>query len=328
MIEPREALAAWAIPGPWAIRPTQRGTNNRSFVVETSAGSYFLRLSPTAGDLARVRHEHTLLRRLHEAALSFAVPRPLVTDTGETYLIRDGVAISLFPGIASDHPEAGNIAQATACGEALGELDAALATIDAGPTPPGMPRFGDLPHAGSLIEDGLALLDQSPDAAMPPRPRALIAALVATIPGVCARLPAQLIHGDFYRGNVLMRGNRVSGILDFEFASPGPRAMDLAVAIRGFSDADWGTDPSWQIVEALAAGYRRRVALTSAEIEALPTLLLLREATSWVHWVGRCRQGLTTPADIVHRAHDLLRLDDHLRAHGVELIERVERAAP
>ncbi|MGH2602575.1 MAG: phosphotransferase [Dehalococcoidia bacterium] len=329
MTDPREALSAWAIPDPSAIRPTQRGTNNRSFVVETPTGAYFLRLSPHAGDLGRVRHEHTLLRRLHEAALSFAVPRPLVTGTGETYVVRDGVAMTLFPIIAGDHPEAGNHAHATACGEALGELDAALATIDLGPTPPGMPRFEDLPHAGPLLEAGIALLHRAPAGeAVVPRLRELLGELVAMIPGLCAGLPAQLIHGDYYRSNVLMRGGRVSGVLDFEFSSSGPRAMELAVAVRGFSSADWGADPFWRVVEALAAGYRRRVALAPAEIAALPAMLLLREATSWVHRVGRYRRGLATPDDIADRAHDLLRLDNHLRAHGTGLVRRVERAAP
>jgi Ser/Thr protein kinase RdoA (MazF antagonist) len=327
MNDPREILSAWAIPGPWVIRPTQTGTNNRTFVIETPAGAYLLRCSPNPGDLARVRHEHALLLQLHARRLSFAVPHPLASTAGETAVILGGGIATLFPVITGDHPEGGNVAHAAACGAALGELDAALATIDAGPTPPGLPRFEDLPRAGPLLEEGLRLLARSPrGAAFRPRLHRLLNELVATIPDICARLPAQFIHGDYYRNNVLMRGDRVGGILDFEFASPGPRAMELAVAIRGFSYGPWGAEPFWSLVEALATGYRRHVTLTSAEIEALPAMLLLREATSWVHRIGRCRQGLTTPEEITVRARDLLRLDDRLRAHGAELVRRVEHA--
>lgn len=325
MIEPRDALSAWPVPAPWTIRPTQGGTNNRSVFVDSPAGSFFLRLSQDAGAPARIRYEHVLLRRLHEAGLSFSVPQPLATSAGETFVVTGDVVVSLFPVIAGAPPAAGDIAQAAVCGAALGELDAALAVIETDP-PPGLPHFSDLPRARPLVDEGPALLAGSPGgSALLPRLRNLFAELIALLPEMSVRLPWQVIHGDLFRANILLRGDRVSGILDFEFAAPGPRAMELAVAVRGFSSGDWGTESFWRVVAALAAGYRRRVALAAEEIDALPTLLLLREATSWVHWVGRCRQGLTTPDDIWERAQSLLRLDDRLRAHGEELIRRVAR---
>ena len=119
-----------------------------------------------------------------------------------------------------------------------------------------------------------------------------------------------------------MLGDRVSGLLDFEFASPDLRAMDLTVGLCAFGVAARKTGGEWPLIEAFARGYQRRVALTREEIDALPTLLRLREATALVHWVGRLRRDLTTEDNIARRAQDLLGLDDWLRSHGGELIRR------
>lgn len=41
--------------------------------------------------------------------------------------------------------------------------------------------------------------------------------------------PKQLIHGDLHYDNVLVDDEKVSGLLDFEFAAFDWRAMELAV---------------------------------------------------------------------------------------------------
>jgi Ser/Thr protein kinase RdoA (MazF antagonist) len=326
-IDPHDIRSAWDFPGPWTIRAPEHGTNNRSFFVETTDGSYLLRIYQNAGDLVQIRYEHGLLLRLQEGGLSFAVPRPLATSAGETYVVRDGIVAALFPVIEGRRPVEGSVVQAAACGEALGELDHALAGIELEP-PPGMPHFGDLVEDGPLVEVGLRLLDHAPDGdsdKLVGRLRDRFTEIMASIPHLVGRLPEQVIHGDFYRSNVLMREDRVSGVLDFEFAGPGPRAMELAAAVRGFSYGEWGSERFWHVVEALAGGYRRRVTLSGAEIQALPALLMLREATSWVHRVGQHRRGLRTRDDLRERAASFLRLDELLRAHGEELVRRVAR---
>jgi len=102
--------------------------------------------------------------------------------------------------------------------------------------------------------------------------------------------------------------------------------MDVTVALWSFGVAPWQTERDWAVIEAIAAGYGQRSALTGAEVAALPTLLRLREATSLVHWVGRLRQGLTTADDIAERAGRMLDVDHWLQAYGAELLRRVEQA--
>lgn len=324
-------MDAWPVPGPRRLRPASAGVNNLSYFVHTPAGPYFLRVYRNTNDAARVRYEHALLLGLQRAGLSFAVPLPLATRGGDTYAVAvengEDVIAALFPVIPGEHPARGNAAHATACGEALGELDAALARTEAAPSLPALGTYGDLYRVHPLVPDPLALPGELPLAATEAaRLRATLEELLALVPGLHGRLPRQIIHSDLVRTNALVLGGRVSGLLDFEFASPDLRAMDFAVGVWGFSSWAWGTGREWPLIEAFAGGYGRRVTLEASELESLPALLRLRDATSLVFWAGRRRQGLATEDDVAGRATGLLGLDDWLRAHGEELVRRVEGA--
>jgi Ser/Thr protein kinase RdoA (MazF antagonist) len=52
------------------------------------------------------------------------------------------------------------------------------------------------------------------------------------------RLPASVIHGDFFPGNVLVAGDRVVGVIDWEEARADWLTWDLANAIGTFCSAD------------------------------------------------------------------------------------------
>jgi len=331
MIDPQEALDAWPVPPSRTLRPTDAGLNNLSRLVDTPIGSYFLRVYQNTDDIARIRYEHALLLQLQHAGLSFAVPQPLATREGETFVVTadegDNVVAALFPVIPGWHPEPGNVAQAEACGEALGELDGALACTKVDSRLPTLGKFGELYHVSPLVPDPLAMAEElRVPTGERHRLRAFFEDLLALIPDLYRRLPLQLIHSDLFRSNVLMRADRVTGLLDFEFASPDLRAMDLAVGLCAFGVVARETSDEWQLIEAFARGYRRRVALMREEIVALPTLLRLQEATALVHWVGRLHRGLTTEDDVARRAADMLGLDDWLRSHGEELIRHVGNA--
>jgi homoserine kinase type II len=242
MIDPQEILDAWSVPPSRTLRLTDAGLNNLSRLVGTHAGSYFLRVYQNTGDTARIRNEHALLLQLQRAGLSFAVPQPLATREGETFVVtaenEDNVVAALFPVILGRHPEPGNVAHAAACGEALGELDAALARTGVDPRLPTPGMFGELHHVSPVVPDPLKMVERLPvPTGERRRHRAHFETLLALIPDLYGRLPRQIIHSDPFRGNVLMLGDRVNGLLDFEFASPDLRAMDLAVGLCVFGGA-------------------------------------------------------------------------------------------
>lgn len=333
MIDPDNLLDAWPIPRSRTVLRLVTGTNNHTRLVTTPNGDYILRIYQNAADPEPLRYEHDLLLHLQQAALSFAVPNPLVSESGLTYVTTEEagqlVLAALFPVIPGRRPDTRDPAEVEACGAALGELDRALAAIEVDPTLDPPPPYDDIAHTFALIRNPAPGVTSIPIA---PQTRhrlgTILAGLTAALPQFDEHFPRQLIHGDFYPSNVLIDGGRVTGILDFEFSGPGLRAMDLAIGLGAFAPSAWtDVDASLPLVERFAAGYLRWLQPAPAEIAALPTLLRLREATSFVHWLGRHSQGLTTDADMAERADRLLQLDADLSLYGDKLVRCVANAS-
>ena len=85
--------------------------------------------------------------------------------------------------------------------------------------------------------------------------------------GVRRAATAGIIHGDLFRDNVLWDGDRVVAILDFEQASGGSLAYDLAVCLN-----DWCWDGGafdGARLAALVGGYQRERPLPAEDRAAL-----------------------------------------------------------
>src|SRR5262249_16344892 len=83
-----------------------------------------------------------------------------------------------------------------------------------------------------------------------------------------ATLPRSVIHADLFPDNVLMLGDRVTGLIDFYFACTELRAWDLAV-----THASWCFDPDGSnyhadLARALVAGYEASFGLSDDEAAA------------------------------------------------------------
>jgi homoserine kinase type II len=323
----------WDIPEPRALRKPTWGINNLTQFVDTDSGSYVLRVYKQGADPARVGFEVEVMRQLAAQNLSFAVPSPLPTRSGELIARVPGpgapgetpggpaeALATLVPVIPGDHPEWGNRTHAFARGRALGELTRALARVNV-PPPPGMTTYGDLAHHRPSVPDPVAAARRSPVPSG--RQEALarfIEQVMAEVPSVYAALPRQIIHGDYVTVNILMAEGRVSGVLDFEIACHDLRALDLASALPIPLGAGEPTD--WDLIDAVGRGYTNQQELTSAEAEALPALLRIRRATIFVHMAGHFWEG-TGREDLLHYGADTaLQAHAWLEAHGAELVRR------
>jgi homoserine kinase type II len=321
---------AWPLPGPWKLRPTPSGTNNLVHYVETPSGErYILRLHQNS-DAPRLRYEVTITQALQEAGLSFAVPSPLPTLSGEMYLplsTETGEMLAtLWPLLPGDHPQRQNLRQAYAAGQALAELHAALERMPSphipdaiAPTP-----YGDLERCHPYVPDPMAACQALPvEAKRKRRLCGLFEALGARIPALYQTLPQHLIHGDYAPSNILMLGERVSGVLDFEVSTVDLRMLDLAVAFSWWPVALLGTGAEWAIIKALGRGYTSRSPLTPAEVEALPDLLRLRAIAAFIHRLGRYLAGLETMAVIDRRVMEVLWRERWLVDHRDQLLRNV-----
>ncbi|WP_182300980.1 phosphotransferase enzyme family protein [Cohnella cholangitidis] len=104
-------------------------------------------------------------------------------------------------------------------------------------------------------------------------------------------LPHQLIHGDINHSNSLVSGadsNRLAAILDFEFCTWDLRVMEIAVMISGFLN---GNDVMAKI-ELFLRGAGEQLSLDRAEIEAIPSLVRLRNLDVFLHFLGRYWDGV------------------------------------
>jgi homoserine kinase type II len=144
--------------------------------------------------------------------------------------------------------------------------------------------------------------------------------VIAAVPGLYATLPLQLIHGDFVTVNLLQNEDRITGVLDFEFTCRDLRPMDLASALPIPFNPGEPTD--WDLIDALGRGYVSRQVLTLAEAEALPDVLRLRRAGTFVHmagqyWAGKGREDL-----LHYGSSSAVHVEAWLQQNGAELVRR------
>jgi homoserine kinase type II len=97
------------------------------------------------------------------------------------------------------------------------------------------------------------------------------------------KLPTQLIHADLHYDNVLCTEDKVSGLLDFEFAVVDWRAMELAVSLTKYA----GEKLALVYFDEFISGFAAHGKLTESEMEAIPDLLILRVINNVVYFVGR-----------------------------------------
>src|SRR5262249_1119514 len=86
-----------------------------------------------------------------------------------------------------------------------------------------------------------------------------------------SKLPKGIIHGDLFQDNLIVKGEKVVAVLDFEAASRGKFIFDLATAV----DALCFESEQYNLkrFEALIAGYESLRALSLAEWDAFPNEL-------------------------------------------------------
>ena len=224
-----ELQEIWPLPGHGSLRPVFQGINNLTQIVVTPAGNYVLRTYDADRSLEHIGYELGLLKELGRMNLPFRVPAPVPTITGESFAIYSGRMITLTPWLAGLAPQGDNLEQAQVVGRSLAELGKALAEIQIEPTVNvvAFPLSGDFEAWGRIdldtvrsIMSGLPLTQQEQSQII-----TLLERTRAVTPSLYQTAPVQIVHRDYDQSNILMEGNSVTGILDFEFSGPDLRIL-------------------------------------------------------------------------------------------------------
>ena len=268
--------------------PTSGGVNNVVQYVETSdRKQYVLRIYNNGLNTPRVKFEHEVLEQLRGKSLSFKIPTTIGSlETGASSVsLSNGAEASLFELIPGELPKLTRVRQ---IGAASGELSRALQDVVVNqpcPTPPYYELY-KVHHAVTRDLFYQEVASSTFDDCREPTDK-----LVAAIEDVeekiesfkALNLPQQLIHGDLHYDNILCDGDRVSGLLDFEFCSLDWRAMEIAICLSKYA----GEKDAMAYFDSFVTGFAEKGLLTAEEIAVVPDLINLRVLSNVVYFVGR-----------------------------------------
>ena len=221
---------------PFAVSGAVLVPSNNNDVWRVEAG--YLRVA-WRGDRSRLAREAGLLQALGEF-----LPVPRVLDCGGDDLLSWSLTAEV-PGIAYEHlcvrpapPGLRGLAR---------EIAALLRALHSWPVPREL--AGLLRRSGKdpdpLRRAGSELVLLPPASALELIPLAhqlpfvdhgVLDAAAGRLSELADAAPARgevALHGDFYLGNILIHGDHVSGLMDFEFARMGPPDLELISLIRG-----------------------------------------------------------------------------------------------
>lgn len=258
------------------------GVENSNFLLETTGGRFILTLYEKRVSEGDLPFFVDLLD--HLAKRGCPVPAMIRDREGAAIQQVSGRAaciIQFLPGISLTHPTPG---QCEAAGAALGAMHRAVADFAGA-------RENSMGHRHwRAIAEGAGDLD-----AVIPGLQAIVDDELSHLDAHWPRdLPAHVVHADLFPDNVLMLGDRVTGLIDFYFAATDSRAYDVAVTHAAWTFSADGRDCNADCAAALMRGYATEITLTGDEMAALPLLargaalrFLLTRAHDWIH----------TPAD-------------------------------
>lgn len=280
------------------------GVENSNYLVDTTQGRFILTLYEKRVDLGDLPFFFAMIDHLGKHELP--VPRALPDRNGIMIHELEGrpaCLIEFLTGVSLSHP---TIAQAFATGTSMGRMHKALADFPlTRPNSMGVDTWRPLFERCGRDLDGISpgLYDD------------VGFALDTVLAAWPTNLPIGAIHADLFPDNVLMRGDAVTGLIDFYFACTDIRAYDLAVMHTAWSFDATGSEVAWAIGRALIDGYTQSIELRPDERAELSTLakgacirFLLSRAWDW----------LNTPADALVTRKDPLAYLRRLRAYEAQ----------
>ncbi|MFN3863009.1 MAG: homoserine kinase [Erythrobacter sp.] len=263
------------------------GVSNSNWLVETtgsgSSGTRFiLTLYERRIDYADLPYFLDLLD--HLAARGCPVPRTMHDREGSSFRMVEGKAAALIeflPGVSPTRPTA---QQTRAVGAVLAEMHLAARDF-----PRRRANAMDFAASAAILEACGAQRLATIDPGLP----AMLGHAEAAAALDLAALPQSQAHTDLFPDNVLMLGDKVTGLIDFYFACTTAMVLDLAVTHAAWcfdSDDTYRADCG----AALFDGYQSIRRLEPAELALFPEVA---KGAALRFVASRAEDWLETPDD-------------------------------
>ena len=244
-----------------AFTGVRNGSVNTHYLIETKKGKYFLKIDEIKSEL-EVKQELDLLLNFRKQNFPFL--HPLTPKSGRFYVEFQGKCLTVTRNLDGvELPvEAINATHLSALGHTLANLHLIGRSYKKGIDN----RFGfnrivaiyrevrrqlpsHLKNIVRVLDDEFSYLENYLD----------------------NNLPKGIIHGDLFADNVKFKGNRLTGVMDFEAACRGKLIYDLATAVNAlcFIEERYRIDR----FEALISGYESLRPLSLPEWDSFPNEL-------------------------------------------------------
>ena len=290
------------------------GVENSNYLVDTTKSRFILTLYEKRVAADDLPYFMALLD--HLAAKGLPVP-PAVPDRDGRLIHelegRPACLIQFLSGVSVSHPTP---AQARAAGEAMGKMHAAVTDF-----PLDRPNSMGVDTWGPLFERCGKSLNQIAPGLYDDIGFALDDTLSAWTND---QLDRCAIHADMFPDNVLMLGERVTGLIDFYFACTDLRIYDLAVAHSAWAFDSTGRQFDPVVGDALIAGYEKHFPLTGHE----RTQFEVCTVGSCIRFtLSRAWDWLNTPADAMVTRKDPLAYWRRVKVYDPDLGARLKTLA-
>jgi len=240
---------------------TRRGNHQTNLLLDATRGKVIVRFDEVKGELD-VKREIDLLLYLRKHG--FPCPQPLADRKGRLYREARGAFMIAYKHIDGRRPhvETMSAAQIENVGRALADLHVVGKGYKKGiDNRFSFERVADLyfevrGHLPGYFKKITRTLDEE------------VEYLGSYLEG---KLPKGVINGDLFDENLLVKGDKLVGMLDFEAACRGKFIFDLATAVNAVCFAEGKYD--LKRFESLIAGYESVRTLSLAEWDAFPNEL-------------------------------------------------------
>jgi homoserine kinase type II len=237
------------------------GSINTHYLLETPRGKHLLRVDEVKGELD-VKRELDLLLFLRKHG--FPCPQPLADRKGRLYREVDGKCLSVYRYYDGHVAHAERLAAVHL--ENIGRVLADLHTIGKS-----YKKGIDNRFSFERVADIYAEVRGRLPSYFKRIARTLGDEIDYLQNYLENKLPKGIIHGDLFPDNLILKGDKVVAVLDFDAASRGKFIYDLATAVNALCFD--GQAYQLKRFEALIAGYESLRALSLAEWDAFPNEL-------------------------------------------------------